>query len=337
MGTYFLRRLLLMIPTLIGVSLLVFTITQLVPGGPIDNLVRQMKMGQSGSDANSTIELTEEYRQALEALYGFDKPAYVQYLIWMKNVLSLDFGESYEYQEPVLDVILYRLPVSLSFGIWTFFAVYLLSIPLGVFKAIKENSTFDVMTSFLLFFAYSIPHFALAILLIVFFGGGSFWEWFPIQGLHSDNADQLPMLEYLLDYFHHLFLPLFCYMLGFFAVETFMMKNSFIAQISQDYTRTARAKGLPEKMVYFKHVLKNALIPIATSIGSWVGLFLAGSILLEYIFGLEGIGLLNYESIQARDYPVVLAIIMLSAMATLLGNFVSDVLYVILDPRITYD
>ncbi len=326
-----------MIPTLFGVSLLVFTITQLVPGGPIDNLIRQMKMGQSGSEANRTIELTEEYRQALEELYGFDKPAHLQYLTWMKNVLMLDFGESYEYQEPVIDVILYRLPVSLSFGIWTFFAVYLLSIPLGVFKAIKENSAFDVITSFLLFLAYSIPHFALAILLIVFFGGGSFWEWFPIQGLHADNADQLSLIAYLLDYFHHLMLPLFCYMLGFFAVETFMMKNAFIAQVSQDYTRTARAKGLPEKMVYFKHVLKNALIPIATSIGSWVGLFLAGSILLELIFGLEGVGLLNYESIQARDYPVVLAIIMLSAIATLVGNFVSDILYVILDPRITYD
>jgi microcin C transport system permease protein len=336
MISYLIRRILLMIPTLLGISIIVFGVTQVVPGGPVENLIHQMKMGSGDVGGDASIEITEELRHELNKLYGFDKPLHERYFRWIGNVLVGEFGESYEYKEPVIQVIVNCFPVSLTFGLWSFVLVYLLSVPLGVYKAVNDGHGFDALSSFLLFAAYSIPNYALAIILIVFLGGGSFWELFPIQGLNSDNAEQLETIPYILDYLHHAVLPLICYIIGQFALLTLLMKNSFLEQISQDYVRTARAKGLSEKVVYLKHVLRNALIPIATGIGQYTAIFLMGSILLEKIFGLEGIGLLNYESILARDYPVVLAIIMLASLATVVGNFISDMLYIVIDPRIHY-
>ncbi len=337
MFAYIARRLMLMIPTLFGISVLIFGLIQVVPGGPVDNIIRQLKMGSGASGGNASVQISDELRKQLEKQFGFDKPIYIRYALWIKDVLTLKFGESYEYQEPVLDVIKRRIPISLSFGIWSLFLSYMLCIPLGVYKALKDGQLFDAVTSFALFTFYSIPVYALAILLIVFLGGGTFWDLFPIQGLHADDADTFSTMEYILDYLHHLALPLFCYVVGQFAALTLLMKNSFLEQISQDYVRTARAKGLPAHLVNFKHVLRNALIPIATGLGQYVGIFLTGSILIEKIFGLEGIGLLNFESILARDYPVVLTIIMLAALASVCGNFVSDMLYVIINPKVHFD
>lgn len=326
-----------MIPTLFGISLLVFTLTQIVPGGPVERFMQQMRFGSSGDTGSGKSEITEELREELNKLYGFDKPVHERYIKWMGDVLTLEFGESYEYGEPVLDVIKTKLPVSLTFGLFTFFAVYLISIPLGVYKAIKDGSKFDAFSSIALFTGYSIPSFALGIILIVLFCGGSFFDWFPLQGLTSDNFDELSFFGKVFDYLHHIFLPLTAYIVGQFALSTMMMKNSFLEQISQDYVRTARAKGLSEKKVHFKHVLRNALIPIATEIGEFTSVFLMGSILIEQIFGLDGIGLLNYDSIMARDYPVVLAIIMIAALAKMVGVLISDLLYVLLDPKISFD
>lgn len=337
MAPYIVRRILLMIPTLLGISVFIFGLIQVVPGGPVDNIIRQMKMGSAQSGGNVNVQISEELRIQLNKQFGFDKPLYVRYLKWVSDILRLDFGTSYEYQEPVIDVLKRRLPVSLSFGIWSLLLSYSLCIPLGVYKALKDGSTFDAGSSLVLFVLYSIPVYALAILLIVFLGGGSFWNFFPIQGLHNDEAAGLSTWAYILDYLHHLALPLFCYVIGQFASLTLLMKNAFLEQINKDFVRTAKARGLPEYIINFKHILRNALIPIATGMGQYVGIFLAGSILIEKIFGLEGIGLLNFESILARDYPVVLAIILLSAIASVIGNLVSDVLYVAINPRIHFN
>jgi microcin C transport system permease protein len=325
-----------MLPTLFGISILVFTLTQVVPGGPVEQFMNRMRFG-GGESGKGAAQITDELREELNKLYGFDKPIHIRYFNWMGNVLKGNLGESYEYKEPVADVIVQKLPVSLTFGVFSFFLVYLISIPLGIFKAIKDGSRFDTGSSLLLFVTYSIPPFAFAIVLIMLFCGGSFLDWFPLQGLKSDDWDELTRGQQILDYLSHIVLPLFAYVIGQFAVTTMMMKNSFLEQISQDYVRTAKAKGLSQSKIYFKHVLRNALVPIATEIGDFLTLFLSGSILIEQIFGLDGIGMLNYQSIMTRDYPVVLAIIMLAALARMLGGLISDILYVVLDPKVSFD
>jgi len=333
---YILRRLSLMLPTLFGISILVFTLTQVVPGGPVEQFMNRMRFG-GGEAGKASAQVTDELRDELNKLYGFDKPIHIRYIRWLGNILKGDFGESYEYKEPVADVLIQKMPVSLTFGLFSFFLVYLISIPLGIFKAIKDGSSFDTSSSLILFVTYSIPPFAFAIVLIMLFCGGSFLDWFPLQGLRSDEWDELTRGQQIFDYLKHIVLPLFSYVIGQFAVTTMMMKNSFLEQISQDYVRTAKAKGLSQSKIYFKHVLRNALVPIATEIGDFLTLFLSGSILIEQIFGLDGIGMLNYQSIMTRDYPVVLAIIMLAAIARMLGGLVSDILYVVLDPKVSFD
>jgi len=337
MYKYVLRRLALMVPTLIGISIAVFTLTQVVPGGPVEQFMNKLQFGGSGDTGKSSAEITDELRDELNKLYGFDRPIHIRYFKWVGNILQGNLGESYEYKEPVLDVIIQKLPVSLTFGIFSFFLVYLISIPLGIFKAINDGSTFDTTSSFILFVSYSIPPFAFAILLIVFFCGGSFFDWFPLQGLQSDDWEEFTTFGRIVDYLHHIILPLVSYVIGQFAFTSMMMKNSFLEQISQDYVRTAKAKGLTQKKIYFKHVLRNALVPIATELGDFLALFLAGSILIEQIFSLDGLGMLNYQSILARDYPVVLAIIMMAACARLLGSLLSDILYVVLDPKVSFE
>ena len=234
MLTYIGRRLLVMIPTLLGISVIVFTLTQIIPGGPIESFIQQMRFGGADSAADASAEISEELIESLKAYYGYDKPAYQRYFIWMGNILRGDLGESYEYQEPVLDIIKSKMPVSLTFGIFSFILVYSISIPLGILKALRDGSGFDALSSVLLFIFYSIPSYALATIFIVFLCGGSFVSWFPLQGLVSDNFEELTVWGKVVDYLHHIALPLTCYVISQFALTTMMMKNSFLEQIKQD-------------------------------------------------------------------------------------------------------
>lgn len=339
MVLYSLKRVALAIPTLLGISLVCFVLVQLTPGGPVEQALARWRMSAVGgeSGADRTLQITEEQRQALIAYYGFDKPILTRYFHWVSRLVQLDFGDSYSYEEPVWKLIQERLPVSVTFGIVSFLAAYLICIPLGILKAIKHNTPFDAWTSALVFLLYSIPSFAFGIVLIVLFCGGSYWNLFPIEGFTSDVFEQRSFLGKILDVAHHMFLPLLCYVIGLFAMLTMLMKNSMLEQLKLDYVTTARAKGLPERAVVLKHVLRNALLPIANGFGQWVGLFFAGSLLIETIFNLQGIGRLSYESIVQRDYPVVLANIIILSVLYILGNLISDILYVVIDPRIDFE
>lgn len=333
-----------MIPTLIGITIVTFVIINLAPGSPIEQKIQQMKFGGMGRESNAgntgtdkSSGVSEEVILALKKQYGFDKPLYMRYLIWLKNISRLDFGESFTYEEPVLDVITSKFPVSLQFGIISLFMSYIVSIIFGVMKAVKNGSNFDHVTSFFLIALYSIPGFMLAILLIVYFAGGSFYSWFPIGELYSDNYYDLSLWGKIVDRVHHFILPLVCYMIGSFTVLTMLMKNSLLDEIKKDYIRTARAKGLSEKTIYLKHALRNALIPIVTGIGGFLAVFFAGSLLLESIFQLDGIGLLSFKSILQRDYNVIMGILFIQSVLLLIGNLLSDIVYILVDPRINFE
>ncbi len=341
---YFLRRLAILLPTLIGVTIVVFAIINMAPGGPIEQKIQQMRFGGSGdsgssghaSSRGSEQGVSNEILEALKKQYGFDRPIHERYFLWLKNIATLNLGESFTYEEPVLDVIVSKFPVSLQFGILSLILSYIISIPLGVLKAIKHGSGFDIATSFILFVFYSIPSFMLAILLIVVFAGGSFFEFFPIGGIQSEIFDELSSWEKIGDRIHHFFLPLLCYTIGSFTSLTILMKNSLIEEIKKDYIRTARAKGVTEKVVYMKHALRNALIPIVTGLGGFLSVFFAGSLLLETIFQLDGIGLLSYKSILSRDYNVIMGLVFIQSGLYLMGNILSDFAYVLVDPRIDF-
>ena len=341
---YFLRRLAILIPTLLGVTIVVFAIINMAPGGPIEQKIQQLKFGggdgsgsvSSSGNRGSTQGISNEIMEALKKQYGFDKPVHERYLLWLKNISTLNFGQSFTYDEPVLDVITSKFPVSLQFGILSLIISYIVSIPLGILKAIRHGSLFDISSSFVLFVFYSVPSFMLAILLIVLFSGGSFWEIFPIGGIQSEIYDELSGWEQFLDRVHHFTLPLACYTIGSFTSLTILMKNSLIEEIKKDYIRTARAKGVSEKVVYMKHALRNALIPIVTGLGGFLSVFFAGSLLLETIFQLDGIGLLSYKSILSRDYNVIMGLVFIQSTLFLLGNIISDFAYVLVDPRIDF-
>lgn len=339
---YFLRRLAIILPTLLGVTVVVFVIINMAPGGPIEQKLQQMRFGGGEAGEGSTRSrgatqgVSDEVLEALKKQYGFDKPMHMRYLLWLKNIATLNFGDSFTYEDPVLDVITSKFPVSLQFGVISLFLSYLVSIPLGIVKAIRKGGAFDIVSSFLLFIFYSIPPFMLAILLIVFLSGGSFFEIFPVGGLHSENYDDLSRWDQFLDRAHHFTLPLICYTIGSFTSLTILMKNSLIEEIKKDYIRTARAKGLDEKIVYMKHALKNALIPIVTGLGGFLSVFFAGSLLLETIFQLDGIGLLSYKSVLSRDYNVIMGLVFIQSALFLLGNVLSDIAYVMVDPRIDF-
>lgn len=329
----------MMIPTLFGVTLVVFIIINLAPGSPIEQKIRDMQFGGMDSSSSSVGQdsgISDEVIEALKKQYGFDKPVHVRYWIWLKNLSRLDFGESFTYEEPVTDVILSRFPVSLQFGLVSLFLSYLICIPLGIYKAIKNGSKSDIFSSFLLFAMYSTPGFMLAILLIVYFAGGNFFEWFPIGELYSDSYDELGFWAQIADRIHHFVLPVICYMIGQFTILTMLMKNSLLEEIKKDYIRTARAKGLTLKIIYLKHALRNALIPIVTGLGSFLTFFFAGSLLIETIFNLEGIGLLGYQSILDRDYNVIMGNVFIQSFLMLVGNLLSDLAYVVVDPRIDF-
>ena len=330
----------MIIPTLFGITLLSFVIINLAPGSPLEQELQKMKFasGASGSSGSgfTTYGVSEEVLEALKKQYGFDKPLLVRYGIWLKNVFTFDFGDSFSTYDPVIDMIVERFPVSLQFGLVSLFFMYLICIPLGVLKAVKDGTHFDAISSFVLFVMYSIPPLMLGILLIVFFASESFFDWFPLGGLHSEEYDLMTFSEKIVDRVRHFILPMTCYMIGSFTVLTFLMKNSLLDVIRMDYIRTARAKGLDEKKVVYKHALRNALIPLATGLSSILGIFLAGSIIIEQIFSLEGIGLLSYKAAIDRDYNVLMGLIFIQSLLMLVGRILSDFLYIIIDPRIDF-
>lgn len=345
MFTYIFRRILMMIPTLFGITILSFVIINLTPGSPVEQKLQQIRMGGAmgggsaaggGGGARGESGVSQEVIDALNKQYGFDKPLLVRYGIWIKNLAILDFGESYKYEQPVTELIVSKFPVSLMFGLVSFILSYLVCIPLGVYKAMRNGSMFDRASSLILFLTYSIPPLMLGILLLVFFAGASHFDWFPIGGVFSDNYEDLSLMGKFWDRLHHAILPLICYMIGSFTFLTLLMKSSMLDVIKLDYVRTAQAKGLSDKVIYMKHALRNALIPIVTGMSGILGIFFTGSIIIETVFNLDGMGLLSYTAVNARDYNVLMGLIFLQSVLFLIGRLLTDVLYVIVDPRIDF-
>lgn len=346
MSSYILKRLLLMVPTLFGVMLITFTVTQFVPGGPVERMMSQLE-GQGSGEASTgggtglyrgNKGLDQERIEQLKKLYGFDKPPLTRFVSMMSSYLVLDFGESYYHHKSVAELVISKLPVSMSLGLWTFLIVYSVCIPLGITKAVRDGSRFDMMTSTVILVGYAIPGFVLGIVLIVLFGGGTFWHIFPLRGLVSDNWSQLDWLHKILDYLWHMVLPITASSVGSLAVMTLLTKNSFLEEIRKQYVMTARAKGLSEKQVLYKHVFRNAIIPIITGFpGSFITAFFTGSLLIETIFSLDGMGLLAYQSVLNRDYPVVLGTLYFFTIIGLVSRLLSDLSYVLVDPRISFE
>lgn len=334
---YVIRRILLMFPTLLGITILTFLITQFVPGGPIDQIRLQMagELGTAGVSGTGQASLPPEQLKILEEYYGFDKPIYMRYLLWLKNLLMLDLGDSYRFTMPVWEIIKSRMPVSIFYGLCTTIFTYLLCIPLGVVKAIKHRTFIDNITSIMIFVGYAIPGYALGALLLVLFAVKR--DWFPLGSFHGQNFADLSFWGKALNIAHHAVLPLICYMIGSLAVRTMLMKNSLIEQMSADYVKTALAKGLSWKRAVFVHAFRNSLIPLATSFGNNIALILTGSILIERVFNINGVGLLVYESIKTRDYPVVLGMIVIGSILLLVGNLLSDLCVALVDPRVRFE
>lgn len=345
MLVYIARRLLLMIPTLFGITLLSFVIINLAPGSPVEQKLQEIRMGGAltgdgggggGSGGRSETGVSQEVIDALNRQYGFDKPLHERYVKWLSNVARLDFGDSFKYEEPVTKIILSKMPVSLMFGLTSLILTYLVCIPLGLLKAIRSGSKFDIATSFVLFIMYSIPALIAGILLRTFLASQSFAPIFPLGNLVSDNYSELGFGAQIWDRVHHAILPLACYMVGSFTFLTMMMQNSMLDVIKLDYVRTARAKGVSEKLVYVKHALRNALIPIVTGMSGILSVMFAGSIIIETVFSLDGMGLLSITSANSRDYNVLMGLIFFQSILFLFGRLLTDILYVVVDPRIDF-
>ena len=340
MFKYFIKRLFLIIPTLIGVTLACFYYNYHNSWvGLLNKKLAQLRFAgaeASGGQADSGNEygVSKDLVEALKKQYGFDKPIPIQYLIWLKNAITFDFGDSFIHEEPVVNLILERVPISLQFGLISIILTYLICIILGVSMAVRKNSSFDISASVLLIVLYSIPSLMLGILLKVFLAGQL--DWFPIGDLYSDMYFEKGFWGKILDRIHHFILPMLCYMVGIFTVLTLFMKNNLLEEISKDYIKTARAKGLSKKVVIYKHALRNALVPIATGLGNVFGIFLAGSIIIEKIFNINGIGLLAFDSAVARDYTVIMALIFIQSLIFIAGRIISDLTYFIIDPRIDF-
>ncbi len=342
MTAYFIRRFLLIIPTFIGITLLVFAVTRFVPGGPVEKILLQTQIAQQeGSQFVDTSEqsgaaLSDEQIRELQAYYGFDKPVLLSYLSWLWKIVQLDLGTSSRYSEPVWDIVAERFPISIFYGLATLIITYGVCVPLGIVKAIRHGTSMDNITSILVFIGYAIPGYVVGIGLLVAFA--SHWEVFPLGGFVSDDFDDLETIwQKIGDIFYHAALPLIAYVAGSFAVVTFMLKNSLMDNISADYVRTAIAKGLNFRRAVFGHAIRNSLIPIATGIGGTISLVLTGSFLIEKIFNIDGFGLLGYESLLERDYPVVMGILTLSSLLFLIGNIISDICVAIIDPRVRFE
>jgi microcin C transport system permease protein len=343
MTAYFARRLLLIVPTFLGITLVVFLVMQFVPGGPVERAIMNLQMSaltEGGADSamigRGGSALPEELVEEIRRYYGFDKPVHERYALWLWNVVRLDLGRSYVYQEPVWDVIKSRFPVSIFLGLTGFFLSYLVCVPLGVLKAVHHGSRFDWVSSVVVFLGYAVPGWALGTALLVLLGGGSFYDVFPLGGFRPDNWEYLSLWGKITGQLEHMALPVLCYMVGSFATLTILTKNSLMENLSQDYVRTAFAKGLSERRVIFVHALRNSLIPIVTGLGHAISLVLAGSFLIEKVFNIDGMGYLGYTAILQRDYPVALGILVISSLLMLVGNILSDVLYAFVDPRIRF-
>lgn len=340
MSAYILRRLMLMVPTLLGISIACFVLIQFVPGGPVEEMIAKVRAYGSAygnTRGSNTKTISAEEVENIKAYFGFDKPAYIRYFAWLGNILRGDFGNSYVYQEPVLKVIASKFPISLFFGLTSFLIAYAISIPLGVKKATMHGGFFDSFSSAVVFAGYVVPGYALGILLIVFLAGGSYLDLFPIGGIVSNNFEYLSPIGKVGDFLHHMILPLTCYIIGDFALLTMLMKNSLLDELKKDYMRTAMAKGMSFKAAVWKQAFRNALIPIATGIGSIFALLFTSALLIEKVFDIDGMGLLFYDSVIGRDYNVVLGIIILSSFFVMLGRLFSDIIYVAIDPRIRFD
>lgn len=349
MWQYVLKRLLAMIPTLLGVLTLTFLVTQFVPGGPVEHALLELdgESARSGAEGGAVSgawgysgrqRIDEQQIAQLRELYGFDKPPFERYLDMIVNFARFDLGYSYFRNASVWSLIKEKLGVSVSLGVWTFFLTYLISVPLGIAKAVRAGSHFDFVTSLLVLVGYAVPGFVLGVLLIVLFGGGSFWDLFPLRGLTSSNWEELSFWGKVTDYLWHVTLPVIASVVSSFAIKTLLTKNTVLEEIRQKYVLTARAKGLSEGQVLYKHVLRNALLPLVTGFPStFIAAFFTGSLLIETLFSLDGLGLLSFESINSRDYPVVLGALYLFTLIGLLTKLVGDIAYVLVDPRIRFD
>lgn len=356
MNNYILRRLLLIIPTLLGIMTINFFIVQIAPGGPVEQaMAKYQGIGDANttriaSGTNSEIKqggeskyrgsqgVDPEYIKALEKLYGFDKPLLDRYFSMLWRYIKFDFGESFYRNEKVTDLIISKMPVSISLGLWTTLLVYLISIPLGIKKATSHGHSFDIWTSTIVTVAYALPSFIVAIMLIVLFAGGSYYDWFPLRGLTSDNFEELSLIAQIKDYFWHLTLPVFASVLGSFATLTMLTKNSFLDEIHKQYVVTARAKGCSDKRILYGHVFRNAMLLVLAGLpAALIGIFFTGSMLIEVIFSLDGLGLLSFESVINRDYPVIFASLYMFTIVGLVLKLISDITYTLIDPRITFE
>jgi microcin C transport system permease protein len=338
MGGYFLRRLLLLPPTLLGITILVFMITRLVPGGPLERAIMEAQAASMSSGATSSVgqgmALSEDQIEQLKQYYGFDKPWYVSYAQWVMKIGQGDLGTSYRYNEPVWDIIRSRFPVSLFYGIVTLILTYAVSIPLGVLKAIKHRTPIDNITSIVIFAGYAVPGYVLGSLLLLYLSVRI--QWFPMGGFTSIDFSELGFWGQVKDIVHHATLPLICYMVGSFAVTTLLVKNNLMDNLAADYVRTAVAKGVSFRRAVTGHALRNSMIPIATTFGQNVTLLVTGSFLIETIFDINGFGLLGLSAIFDRDYPIVMGVFLLSSALLLIGNILSDVIVALVDPRVRF-
>ncbi|MBL4842635.1 MAG: microcin C ABC transporter permease YejB [Thalassospira sp.] len=365
MLNYILRRLLLIPVTLFGIMVLNFAIVQFAPGGPVEQMIAQLQGtdvsatarisnqgadsgGGGGASGGNNFSSTSNYRGAqgldpeiitqLEKQFGFDKPAYERFWMMMKNYLTFDFGQSYFQDRDVVDIVIDKMPVSISLGLWSTLIIYIISVPLGVAKAVRDGSNFDVWSSAAIIVGYAIPGFLFAVMLIVVFAGGTYFDLFPLRGLTSSNFDELSLLGKVADYFWHLALPITALTIGGFTTLTMLTKNSFLDEINKQYVVTARAKGLTEKRVLYGHVFRNAmLLVIAGFPSALIGLLFTGSVLIEVIFSLDGLGLLGFEAVMKRDYPVMFATLYLFTLFGLVLNLISDLSYHFVDPRIDFE
>jgi microcin C transport system permease protein len=337
---YFLKRLMLMVPTLLGVLTVTFIVIQFVPGGPVEQVLAEARASQKGGEGSAykaSRDIDKKQIEELKKLYGFDKPAHVRYFEMLANFARFDLGRSFMQNKDVWTLIKEKLPVSISLGLWAFLISYLISIPMGVTKAVREGSTFDTVTTLLVLIGFAIPGFVLGVLLIVLLAGGTFLDWFPLRGLTSDNWAELGWWARITDYFWHLALPLTCLTIGSFATITLLTKNTFVEEIRKQYVLVARAKGLSQTRVLYKHIFRNAMIPLVTGFpAAFVGAFFAGSVLIETLFSLDGLGLLGFEAVVRRDYPVVLGSLYVFTLIGLVVKLVSDLLYSVVDPRVQF-
>jgi len=354
MGAYILRRILLMIPTLLGIMIVNFALVQFVPGGPIEQILSQLDeqtsavdriagggqevSGGSQSEYQGAKGLPEDFIKDLEKQFGFDKPPLQRFMLMMGNYLRFDFGESYFRSISVTDLVLEKMPVSITLGLWTTLLAYIISIPMGIRKAVHDGSAFDTWTSGVIIVAFAIPGFLFAILLLVVFAGGSYFKWFPLRGLTSENFDELTLFAQARDYLWHIVLPVTANTIAAFATLTLLTKNSFLDEIKKQYVMTARAKGLTERRVFYGHVFRNAmLIIIAGFPGAFISIFFAGSLIIEIVFSLDGLGRLGFEAAVNRDYPVLFGTLYVFGLLGLFINLISDLTYVWVDPRIDFE